>query len=136
RVQVVDSDPARAPLTARLLEHPIDPAQQSHLSLRVVATGQPVIVRDVTPAELDAVARSEEHRRVLQALNIRSVIAVPLLARANVGGVLLLVSSSRRYGADDVELAEQLGRIAGLEVENARQFREAQRALLARDKVL
>ncbi len=135
RAQVADADPDRARVSARLLEHPLDP-MQPHISTRVVATGEPVIVADVTPAELDAVSRSEEHRRVLDALNIRSMMAVPLVARGQIGGVLLLGSASRRFGPGDLAVAEQLGRIAGLEVENARQFGEAQRALQARDRVL
>jgi signal transduction histidine kinase len=63
-------------------------------------------------------------------------MAVPLLARDRLLGVVLFVSSSRTYGDGDVALAERLVQLAALEVDNARLYREAQQALRARDRVL
>lgn len=135
RLQVAHADPDRAALTAELLRFPID-ARFPHPSLQVLRTGQPVVVRSVTPAVLDAVAQDGEHRSIMDSLEPRSLLAVPLLAHTQIVGVMLLGSSTSIYDADDVVVAEKLALLAGLEVDNARHYRAAQQALEARDRVL
>lgn len=135
RVQVAHADPDQAGITAELLRFPID-RQRPHMSLRVLQTGEPVLAPDVTADVLDAVAQDDEHLRILQALRPRSYMAVPLLAHHRLVGVVLFVSSHRAYSADDLEIAEKLALLAGLEVDNARHYREARQALEARDRVL
>lgn len=135
RLQVAHSDPKLAGLTAALLGFPLD-RSRPHLSLEALETGKPVLVPTVTDEVLDWVSQGGEHRRIIEALRPRSFMAVPLLARGRRLGVILFVSSSRNYDLDDVSLAEKLARLAGLEVDDARLYREAQRALGARDRVL
>jgi signal transduction histidine kinase len=135
RVQVANADPARAELTAELMRFPID-RRRPHMSLAAIESGKSVLVAHVTEAELEAVSQSAEHRRIIEALTPRSFMAVPLLARERLLGVVLLVSSHRSYGPDDVELAERLVQFAALEVDNARLYEDARAALLARDRVL
>jgi signal transduction histidine kinase len=66
------------------------------------------------------------------------VIVAPLLIHGELRGALALVSSSasRRYGASDVRLVEELAARAALAIENARLYRVATRALKAREDVL
>jgi signal transduction histidine kinase len=63
---------------------------------------------------------------------------VPLSARGRPLGALSFVSaeSGRRYGPADLAMAEELGRRAGIAMDNARLFHDAQRAIQARDEVL
>ena len=65
-------------------------------------------------------------------------MTVPLQARGDVLGALAFFSSDpdRRYDQADLALAEDLARRAGLAVDNARLYREAQRAIRARDEFL
>jgi signal transduction histidine kinase len=135
RLQVAHSDPDRAALTGELLRFPID-RRYPHLSLEVLQTGRPVLVPDVTGAVLDQVAHNTEHRRIIEALQPRSVMAVPLLAHTQIVGVLLLGSATRTYDADDVAIAEKLALLAGLEVDNALHYQAARKAVEARDRVL
>lgn len=135
RLQVAHSDPDRAALTAELLRFPID-ARFPHPSLQVLRTGHPVLVRNVTDAVIAAMAQDPEHRGIMEALEPRSLLAVPLLAHTQIVGVMLLGSSTSIYDADDVVVAEKLALLAGLEVDNARHYRAAQQALEARDRVL
>ena len=135
RLQVAHSDPDRAALTAELLRFPID-ARFPHPSLQVLRTGQPVLVRNVTDAVIAAMAQDHEHRGIMEALEPRSLLAVPLLAHTQIVGVMLLGSSTSIYDADDVVVAEKLALLAGLEVDNARHYRAAKQALEARDRVL
>ena len=55
-----------------------------------------------------AAARDDEHLRLLRALEFTSVIVAPLIARERILGAITLVSaeSRRRYGDDDLALAE------------------------------
>ena len=135
RLQVAHADPDRAALTAELLRFPIDD-RHPHPSLQVLRTGEPVVVRTVTDAVIDAIAQDSEHRDIMAALEPRSLLAVPLRAHNQIVGVMLLGSSSSSYDADDIVVAEKLALLAGLEVDNARHYRAAQQALQARDRVL
>nr|WP_166175806.1 PAS domain S-box protein [Rubrobacter tropicus] len=84
---------------------------------------------------LEAAARDDEHRRLLQTLDLSSYMAVPLLARGRILGVITLVAESgRRYGPDDLELAEDLAARAALAVDNARLYEGAQREISIRER--
>jgi signal transduction histidine kinase len=135
RAQVAHADPGHAELTAELLNFPLD-RKCPHMSLRVLETGESALVRDVTAEVLEFHSQSPEHLRIIQALQPRSIMAVPLRARGRLLGVVLFVSSSRNYDVDDLALAERFGRIAALEVDNARQYRGASEAVAARDRIL
>lgn len=135
RAQVAHADPRHARLTAELLNFPLD-RERPHMSLRVLETGESALVQDATAEVLESHSQSPEHLRIIQALQPRSIMAVPLRARGRLLGVALFVSSSRNYDVDDLALAERFGRIAALEVDNARQYREARHAVSARDRVL
>jgi signal transduction histidine kinase len=60
----------------------------------------------------------------------RSLIVVPLLARGELLGALVLVSShpTRRYGEEDLRLAEEIASRAALAIENARLYQNASNA--------
>ena len=75
--------------------------------------------------------------RLLLQLGIRSHIVVPLTARGRILGALSFISgdTDRRYGQEDLILAEDLGRRAGIAVDNSQLYqaelaarREAERA--------
>jgi PAS domain S-box-containing protein len=78
------------------------------------------------------------HGRLAQTLRAISLISVPLLARQRTIGIMTLISaeSGRRYGPDDLWLAEALAGRAALAVDNARLYSEAQAAVRARDEFL
>ncbi|MFO0848356.1 MAG: PAS domain S-box protein [Gemmataceae bacterium] len=61
----------------------------------------------------------------------RSVMTVPLTARGQTLGAIRFVAAGadRRYTPADLDLAREVGRRAGLAVDNARLFRESQEAL-------
>jgi len=61
----------------------------------------------------------------LQELGLKSYVVVPLVARGRTLGAITLVSaeSGRRYGTDELALAEELARRAALAVDNARLYR-------------
>src|SRR5436190_10152895 len=105
---------------------------------QVMRTGEPVFLPAVSEELLARAAHDPAHLVLLQALQIRSAIWVPLVARGRTLGAIGLfgAESGRQYTADDVALAEEIARRAALAVDNARLYREAQEAIRARDEFL
>ncbi len=81
---------------------------------------------------------SEQDLRALRAADFESLIAVPLLVRGKLVGVMALMScsTSRLFGPADVRLAEELAQRAAFSIENARLYGEAQQAVKTREDVL
>jgi signal transduction histidine kinase/DNA-binding response OmpR family regulator len=109
-----------------------------HPVLAALKEGQRTLVRHVLPGMLDVVTRDENNRRNLERLGPQSLIVTPLLASGRIHGALVLVQSEsgRSFEPDDLELACELARRAGMTIENARLFNQAQQATRARDELL
>jgi signal transduction histidine kinase/CheY-like chemotaxis protein len=106
---------------------------------RVLDSGQSVLVSNVTDAFVAGVAQSPEHLAALRARRVISVLAVPLVARGRLIGVLTLYhteASGRHFSETDLPVAEELALRAALAVDNARLYRMTQEALQVRDTFL
>jgi PAS domain S-box-containing protein len=132
RVALAAADPERLPLAEELrARYPPDPEADAgtHAVLR---TGQSVLYPEVPDELLRESAQDERHLQLMRDLGLRSAMIVPLIARGRPLGVISFVASDpgRRYGAEDLALAEELGRRAAIAVDNARLYSE--RAYIAR----
>jgi signal transduction histidine kinase len=80
---------------------------------------------DITEEMLAAGTRDPEYLALLKTVQFRGVIITPITSRRAVLGAFTLVSaeSRRKYTEKDLELAVELGRRAGMAVENARVHR-------------
>jgi PAS domain S-box-containing protein len=137
-ISAAHSDPAKVELVRELVRrYPRDPDAAAGASLAGAgrSAGTPAAFRE--PAEGD-----DEHRAILRALAVRSVIVSPLSARGRTHGTLTLVTaeSGRAYGADDVAFATELARRAATAIDTARLYqdrdqvaRTLQRSLLPPD---
>lgn len=105
---------------------------------RVIRTGQPELLPKITDEFLADVAQNPEQLEALRSEHFVSFIAVPLIARERTLGALALVTSDskREFQASDVELALELGRLAGVAIDNARLYTEARDAVQLRERVL
>ena len=137
RLRVVTRDPSKQWLCDSLRNTPIN-RSCSRLVWSSVETKQPILIERVTPESVASWAQNDEHLRLLQEMEPRSIIVVPLLARGKVFGVLEVVSSTRprAYGQEDLRLIEEVAYRAALAIENARLYRVAERAIQGRDEVL
>lgn len=148
RTLVCHRAPEAAAAAERFRTLPLD-RDAPHLTREVLGGAPATWVPTATPGRLDAVAQSEEHRALLESLHLQSWIVAPLVARGRLLGALLCArcrptdsanvpsgSRSGAYDAEDVELVLELGRRAGVAIDNARLYRDARRALEARDEVL
>jgi PAS domain S-box-containing protein len=125
---VVHVDPAKGAL---LRQHELiqgDGGRQTQSN--VLRTAQPELHEDVTDALLQRVARSAEELALLRALGPKSVVIVPIGVRERASGTMLLVhsDSGRRFDPHAMGLASELGRRAGIALENARLFAAVQQA--------
>jgi PAS domain S-box-containing protein len=126
RVKVLHRDPSKARLCETFQRLPVE-GEHAPVVLSVVESKHPRLMAEVSPQYLESVARSDEHLRGLRALDPRSLIVVPLLARGALLGALVLVSSrpGRTYGEEDLRLAEKVASRAALAIENARLYEDA-----------
>jgi GAF domain-containing protein len=100
----------------------------SNAVLSAVRGGKTVVVDHVDERALANLAGGAEHAAALRAVNPTTFVSVPLFGSGDdvVGAFTFGVSiSARTYTPDDVALAEELGRRAGMAVANARLFRDA-----------
>ena len=78
----------------------------------------------IDSALLEAAALDEEQIRLVRELQMHSVMVVPLTARGRTLGAMTFVwaESGRQYSTRELELAEELGRRAGIALDHARLF--------------
>jgi len=93
----------------------------------VLATGRPVLVRNISNDDLARLAGHEELVPLVRSLGTRSLIVTAMQARGRVLGSITLVASDRDYDENDRTLADNLASRAALAVDNARLYREAER---------
>jgi serine phosphatase RsbU (regulator of sigma subunit) len=98
---------------------------------KALRMGEPVLDEVVDEADLRAIATDERHLAQMRKLGVTSSLIVPLRSpQRPIGTITLAYSGSgRRYGPEDVTMAEALAAWAGLHVENARLYTE--RSLIA-----
>jgi PAS domain S-box-containing protein len=103
---------------------------------RILRSGTPEIYAVSDPARVAmALGATQE---VVRELGADSCMIVPLRARGQVLAAMTLVrlESRERFDAPDLAMAEDVGLRAGLAIDNARLYMDAQRATLARDEIL
>ncbi len=129
RVAVHHGDPHKLEL-AEQIEHGYHPQPQDALGVpEVIRSGRARLYADIDPDALAAYARDSAHLELLQAIEARAVIIVPLAAPSRTLGAITLISSEsgRRLTQADLDLAVRLGRRAGTAVESARLYTERTR---------
>jgi PAS domain S-box-containing protein len=127
-VAVTHVDPAKRAAAQTYRERfPTDPDRKRGV-WDVIRRGKSQVYNQITDQMLLEAGRNQEHVELLRAVGIKAVLLVPICLRGEMMGVISLVSaeSDRRYDEHDVALAEELGRRAGVALENARLYRAAQ----------
>jgi|GEM_PF-1475761 len=92
-----------------------------------MASGKPVLIRELDEEWLRAVAVDEEQLEIYRRFRSGSLILVPLRARSRTFGVLSFgrSPSSPRYEEKDLVFAEEFARRASLAIDNARLYAAA-----------
>ncbi|HEY0141805.1 MAG TPA: GAF domain-containing protein [Thermoanaerobaculia bacterium] len=137
RLAVAHVDPAKVELAHEMRRrYPPDP--ETDMVRRVISTGRAEFLPHIPPELIERGAHDAEHLEAIRALQIMSVMVVPLRTRDHILGAISLVSSDsqRRFTEADLRLAEDFGRRATAAIENARLYRDAQAANRAKDEFL
>ena len=132
RVAVAYADPAHAALAAETVRivptadwlRDVSPAVQS------VRAGRSLLVAHAAPARIEEIVTDPDDRRIFLALRPHSMLVVPLIARGRALGAItwLRIAGGESYTAEDLGVAEDIAARAALAVDNARLYRQAQRA--------
>jgi serine phosphatase RsbU (regulator of sigma subunit) len=124
---VVASDPELAAAVERMREAvPLNP-RAPHLVARVLATGRPAVVEDLTDAAArHKFARSEEHERFMRDMGYRSAAVLPMVARGHTLGAIsfLHVGSDRPFRRNLLEVQQDFSGRAAMALDNARLYAE------------
>jgi len=138
RIAVVHPDADKQEAARRLHTHYPPRAGDLVGAPRVIRTGRPEMVFDVSDDALAHAAHDQEHLELLRRLGIRSYVIVPMVARGQVLGAMTFITaeSDRRFGDIDVVMAEDLARRAAMAVDNARLHGEAMEARDAAEAAL
>jgi PAS domain S-box-containing protein len=137
RLKVVNADPQNASLAAQLEQVSLDRGR-SHLTKPALDTRRAFVVERVTRRDLESFAQNAEHLALLRTLDPKSIMGLPLIARGELLGALVLISCtpSRLYRQDDVHFGETLADRAALAIDNGRLYQTAVRATCLRDETL
>jgi PAS domain S-box-containing protein len=130
RVVTAHPDPAKEKM-AEELERRFPSSENADFGVpKVLSTGEAELAASIPRELLEQLATSDEHLRLLLALELRSYIIVPLRAGDRTLGAITLVreEASGSYGHNDLDFARELARRAALALDNARLYREARRA--------
>ncbi len=138
RLALAHRDPAKVELAWEIeRRYGFDPLLAEGAA-KVLRTGEPAIYTEISPHLIEQATHDPEHARLIQSVGLRSGMIVPLTARGRTLGALSFgaAESGRSFGADDLELAEDLARRAALAIDNARLYAAAQAAIRTRDEFL
>ena len=130
QVAVAHSDPERVRLARELNQrYPTAPDAERGVA-RVIRSGEPELIAEITEEMIAAGARDAEHADVIRQLGLRSALTVPLTVGGRTFGALALVAAekTRHYSTDDLPLAMEIARRAALAVDHARLYLASEQA--------
>jgi len=128
-VELAHSDPEKVELAWQVARRWQVPSQDGSASAAIRA-GESTLVAHIKPHMIAARAVDAEHLSLLESLELRSAITVPLKARGRKLGALTLLTaeSQRTYDATDLRFAEEIGSWAALAIDTAQLNRETENA--------
>jgi PAS domain S-box-containing protein len=109
--------------------YPLDPDSPVG-SPKVIRTGEPELLSDISDEFWDAVAQDPEQHRLMREVGIVSALVVPMRVRGTVIGDIALAHSvsGRHYTDEDLPRAQDLADRCALAIDNARLHTAAQRS--------
>jgi PAS domain S-box-containing protein len=138
RLAVTHVDPKKVEWAYELQERYPPDMNGERGAAQVLRTGKSELYPEIADEMLVAAAIDEEHLKIMREIGFTSAIIAPLVAQGRTLGVITFISaeSGRRYGREELALAENLAHRAGIAVDNARLYRKAQEANRLKDEFL
>ncbi|MHB1565327.1 MAG: hybrid sensor histidine kinase/response regulator [Acidiferrobacter sp.] len=101
----------------------------------VIDSGKPLLLVDISPEVIHTAVLDPDDRAFLEALELHSVLRLPLRARGHILGVISFIlagPSLRRYSEADLPIAIEIARLGAVAADNARLYLKAQQELAVR----
>jgi PAS domain S-box-containing protein len=138
RVAVAHPDPEKVKLAWELHQRYPRKLDEPEGVAKVLRTGIPEMVTEISDAALAEAIQDPEYLRILRELGLKSCIILPLMARKRIFGAISFVTaeSERRYSPADLSLAEDIAHRAAIAIDNARLYQEAQQAQKTAEQAL
>ena len=104
----------------------------------VLRTGEPEVVFDLAQADPATAPQGPKRLARLREIGVRSYLCVPLRSRGRVIGGMTFLSSSalRRFGPDELRIAQNLAERVTVAIENAQLYRSLQEQDRRKDEFL
>jgi serine phosphatase RsbU (regulator of sigma subunit)/PAS domain-containing protein len=99
------------------------PVDHERGPFEVLRSGRSIVWSSVSDADVAAYAQAPRHRELMEAIDTRSMLIVPMIVGEQLIGTMQLATtgeSGRMLGERDLDLAEELARRASIAVEHAR----------------
>ena len=108
------------------------------ISASVIRSGRSVLIPDFSESIYRSYTSDADLVARVVKMGMHSLVGSPIRHHGKVIGALIggTVSSSRRYGKYELSIFEELASRAGIAIENARLYSEAQEAVQTRDEFL
>jgi PAS domain S-box-containing protein len=138
RVATAHREPRREDLLRELQERFAADWQSTRPAVEALRTGRAVLHSELTPEVRAHFAVNAAHGGLLEQLDARSVLCVPLICRDMTLGVITLffTSAHKRFTQRDIPLASEIAYRAAVALDNARLYQQAQKAVRLRDEFM
>ncbi|MEH2344880.1 MAG: AAA family ATPase [Nostoc sp.] len=138
RVAVAHRDPEKVKLGWELHQHYPRKLDEPGGVPKVLRTGIPEMVTEISDALLAKGIPDAEHLRIIREIGLKSCIMLPLMARERIFGAIsfFTAESERRYSTADFSLAEEIAHRVAIAIDNARLYQEAQQAQKTAEQAL
>jgi signal transduction histidine kinase len=107
-----------------------------HPIARVLRLRQSVLVPDLSRARALIAAMSPGEQELIEALGVRSAMAIPLVTGERVVGVMQFHATDRQFDQEDLRFVEDFVERVTIALENARLHEKAEAAIRARDEFI
>ncbi|WP_257463488.1 PAS domain-containing protein [Archangium lipolyticum] len=135
-LEVAARDPERQALIRRAMPSPSHSQQGASVLMHILEGGVPVA--EPEPTRQSVLSNDPKYRAFVEALELKSFLFVPLVARGRKLGLISFAWSQPRptCATTDLEVARGMADRAALALDNARLYQEAQEAIRVREDVV
>jgi PAS domain S-box-containing protein len=133
---VCHTDPAIDELLRAISHAGVRKPPVGHPLTEILVTRAPVILRTDAGKRVIESSSNPAYIAAMRAMDPRSALYLPLIARGQLIGVLSLFRASRGFDVDDLGFAEDLGRLAALALDNSRLLDTVRGSLRAREEIV
>ena len=130
------ADPAIAEVLRKIPTSTARKPPANHPLSQILLTRAPVLLQTEAATRIVEASAMPAYIAAVRAMNPKSGLFLPLVARGQLIGVLSLFRVSRGFDVDDLGFAEDLGRLAALALDNSRLLEAVRTSLRGREEMV